>query len=293
MEKLKQVVPAVIWDYTPVAVFAIGSIWVVKKVGSKLAMYISEKRLLRRWKNTPKDVVILHMIRRGRSAPSPSPFVLKLETYLRMANIPYQVDTEYPFGPTKKTPWITLNGQHIGDTHLIIKFLNKKFDKQIGQGYSPEQKALGLMARILIEEHIYWGVFLWRYYYRAGQDLPKVFSYPPVQLEMARRRLFALAKTATWYQGIGRHSKEDVIQIITDSLRALSLFIGDKKFLLGDEPCEDDCAVFGFIGQLIWCASVKDSPFDMLIQNELPNLIGYATRMREAYWPDWDKFIVK
>ena len=38
-----------------------------------------------------KDVVILHQFPRGRITPSISPFVMKLETYLRMADIKYVV----------------------------------------------------------------------------------------------------------------------------------------------------------------------------------------------------------
>jgi hypothetical protein len=38
-----------------------------------------------------ENVVILHQMDRGVFAPSISPFPLKLETYLRMAGIPYQV----------------------------------------------------------------------------------------------------------------------------------------------------------------------------------------------------------
>ena len=45
-----------------------------------------------KWDNTPKDVLILHSLPRGKCIPSPSPFVLKLETYFRMADIPYQVN---------------------------------------------------------------------------------------------------------------------------------------------------------------------------------------------------------
>jgi hypothetical protein len=39
----------------------------------------------------PKDVVVLHGPPRSKSSPALSPFVLKLETYLRMNKIPYQV----------------------------------------------------------------------------------------------------------------------------------------------------------------------------------------------------------
>ncbi len=40
-----------------------------------------------------KDVVTLHQLPRSKFTPSISPFSLKLETYLRMAGIRYQVGT--------------------------------------------------------------------------------------------------------------------------------------------------------------------------------------------------------
>ena len=39
----------------------------------------------------PKGTVILHQTGRGPFAPSLSPFTVKLETYLRIAKIPYKV----------------------------------------------------------------------------------------------------------------------------------------------------------------------------------------------------------
>lgn len=39
----------------------------------------------------PRDTVIHHQMGRGPYAPSMTPFAVKLETYLRMARIPYQV----------------------------------------------------------------------------------------------------------------------------------------------------------------------------------------------------------
>jgi len=44
-----------------------------------------------RWRNTPKNVVIVHGLPPATILPNASPFVLKVETYLRLAKIPYQV----------------------------------------------------------------------------------------------------------------------------------------------------------------------------------------------------------
>lgn len=45
----------------------------------------------RKPKEHPVNTVILHQIGRGPYAPSMTPFAVKLETFLRMAKIPYQV----------------------------------------------------------------------------------------------------------------------------------------------------------------------------------------------------------
>ena len=36
------------------------------------------------WNNAGKDVVVLHMMERGRTRPNMSPFVLKFETFLKV-----------------------------------------------------------------------------------------------------------------------------------------------------------------------------------------------------------------
>merc|ERR1712071_600618 len=45
----------------------------------------------KKWNAVGKNVIVLHQIVRGKNTPNISPFPLKLETYLRMANIPYEV----------------------------------------------------------------------------------------------------------------------------------------------------------------------------------------------------------
>ena len=46
-------------------------------------------------KDYPPDTVILHQLGRGPYAPSLTPFAVKLETYLRMAKIPYMVGAKH------------------------------------------------------------------------------------------------------------------------------------------------------------------------------------------------------
>ncbi len=43
--------------------------------------------LRREWNSRPKDVVTLHMFARSTTSPNPSPFPIKVETYMRMVDI--------------------------------------------------------------------------------------------------------------------------------------------------------------------------------------------------------------
>jgi hypothetical protein len=42
-----------------------------------------------------KSVIVLHQFPRAKKAPSPSPYPLKLETFLRMSKIPYTSGKDY------------------------------------------------------------------------------------------------------------------------------------------------------------------------------------------------------
>ena len=103
-----------------------------------------------------------------------SPFALKLETYLRMSGIPYEVtgliinpgtdnlknfiqcDFDEPFGPKGKTPWITLNEDEIGDSQICLELLNRKFNKDFSSHLTAEEKATARAFQIMTEEHLYW-----------------------------------------------------------------------------------------------------------------------------------------
>ncbi|KAK3087452.1 hypothetical protein FSP39_006055 [Pinctada imbricata] len=52
--------------------------------------------------------------------------------------------------------------------------------------------------------------------------------------------------------GMGRHTQEEVYQLLDEDLQALSDFLGDKKFIVGDNPCQEDCAIFGLLAELYW-----------------------------------------
>lgn len=252
-------------------------------------VYVSYKRAQRRkkWASVEKNMVILHQFERGKNTPSISPFPLKLETYLRMTGIPYESDFEEPMGPKGKSPWITLNGDEVSDSQLCMELLARKFHKDCSAHLSTEEQAIARAFQIMAEEHLYWGLLLWRWIYTKGRTLwqiqpniPKGFS---LMMPLAIKKL----KGDAYGQGMGRHAEADVIEMSVKDLRAISNFLGTKPFLMGDKAIEADCAVFGILSQLLW--NCPGSPFEQLVNGEFSNLKSYCERMKETFWPDWDR----
>jgi len=247
-------------------------------------------RLVRRAKNVKKDyppnTVILHMTPRGHHAPSYSPFPIKLETYLRIAKIPYKPDFSSPFSPKGKTPWISYNGVDVSDSQFCIEYLNKIFNKDICSHLSTDNKAFARAYLILIENSLYWCLAIWRWRHVPGQSkVQRAVAGNRFVLWMIQREV---AKQAHG-QGMGRHSMEELMHIAELEFRSLSSFLGTKKFLMGDQPSEVDCSMFGMLATIYWHDT--DFPMRKLMMGELDNLASYCERMKAEFWPDWNDCI--
>ena len=222
--------------------------------------------------------------------PDLSPFVIKLETYLRMAGIPYETRVGDPNkAPKKKLPYIDDGRQKIADSSRIIAHLEESAREPLDRHLSAPQRALGAAIRALLEEHYYfvivhvrWGTdegmatympTMLRYCEAAG--MPKLMWKPAIWF--ARRGL----RQQAWLQGIGRHSHAEIMAIGQGHWTAIAELLGDKPFILGDRPSTIDATVYAFLASTIW------APFDNEIKRHAlvhKNLVDYAERMRAAYW---------
>jgi len=94
----------------------------------------------------------------------------------------------------------------------------------------------------------------------------------------------------TWAQGLSRHTEPEIDDLIKRDMSAVADILGNKKFLLGDEPCEADASVFGFMAGFVWDAA-QHSPYGELIKSKYPNVLAYCERMKSRFWPDWEQCI--
>jgi glutathione S-transferase len=69
--------------------------------------------------------------------------------------------------------------------------------------------------------------------------------------------------------------------------QAISDFLGEKPYLMGEQPTTVDASVYS------WLTHAMRVPFPGPIRdfgNSLPNLVAYCDRMHDRYYPDIEPF---
>jgi glutathione S-transferase len=215
--------------------------------------------------------------------PSAGPFAVKLLAWLELAGIPYeQVIEDNPSkGPKGKNPWIELEGEPMGDSELIISFLSKKYGVDLDAGLSPEQKAVGLAWRRTFEEHFH-QVLEWELFeHPAGAAYMRsalTSQMPPVIGPLIFSMLSSKLKRQLYARGLARHTPDIIEAKGRADVDGLSAFLGDRRFLLGDQPTTADTAVFGLLAPMVYWPML--TPVASYAKS-IGNIARYCDCMRE------------
>jgi glutathione S-transferase len=245
-------------------------------------------------KNWTEDIVNLVQFPRTHTIISPSPFALKLETWLRINEIKYKnINNEFNKASSKgQVPFIELNGRQIADSNFIIDHLRNHFKLKIDENLSDKEKAEARAFSILIEESIFRCLeydrcksFGWLATDKGVlpfmQGIHKFF-FQKIFIKQLEKKLKAVLHA----QGYGRHSPEEIEEILKKDLKALSTQLGDKNFFFGDIPSTLDATAFGHLVQFT-DTPINSDKIKTFIEQETPNLISFVKRITERFWPDW------
>ncbi|XP_077991317.1 failed axon connections homolog [Glandiceps talaboti] len=236
-----------------------------------------------------KGKVVLHQFAPQKDIPSHSSFCLKLETFLRMTEIPYENRYGMKRSSKGKLPWIEYRGQEVPDSSFCVEFLTKEFDADLNKDLSDSDKGVAKAFQRLAEENLYWTINYHRYIATSDEyfknSFPAAFRW--FLVKMVRKNI----RNNLQAHGIGRHSKEEIYRIGQDDMRAISNYLGEKNFFFGDEPTVIDATLFGILAQIVW--AMPGSPHEKVVTDELTNLKAYCERIKEKYFPDWDDLLAK
>lgn len=252
---------------------------------SFLIRLVNSRKIHAKEKEYKSNSIILHQFPRSLRAPSASPFCLKLETWLRMAKLDYVNDLDYTTSPKGKMPWISVVSEkgeiaNISDSQFCIEFLSKKFKINLNKNLSMRDEAIAHSLLKMCEESLYWVLLLHRYIYSRNYEesgVPNLIAY-----------LYSgTIQKGCYFQGYGRHTKEEVYEIGKKDLKAINDLIGNEnKFLFGNDVCDADAALFGTLSQFMHHCY---GPLNDYLINECPNCLRLINNIKNEYWKDWNE----
>ena len=244
---------------------------------------------------------------------SGSPFSAKLVAFFDLPGIAHEVhEADFNIAPKSKVPHIIHGGCLIGDSQLIIRYLDNAFDilasskvarAEYGlsktfvlfSSLSDIEKAHSELIRSSCENDLYWFISNLRWLGKFGPGKSEALWHATVRAYFAaipaaiRGAITAMIRVDVarnaWGHGLSRHFPNNQICIVKSQIAALSAVLGKKNFFRGPFPSECDCAAFGTIDNLLddclWPNEVT-----LLIKQDYPNLVKYVERFKSTVFPD-------
>ena len=184
------------------------------------------------------------------------PFVVKVDTLLRLAKLPYEKKSgpqHFSKAPKKKLPFIEDDGQVIADSYFIAQHLKDKYEIDFDSWLTPDQKAQSYLITKSLEENFYFCIVYSRWiksdvwpefktHAFAKLPMPLKLIVPP----LARKGVISTLDK----QGISRHSDEEILHIYDQTLQQLSTILGNKPYFMGDKMCSLDIVAYAMLVQM-------------------------------------------
>ena len=93
--------------------------------------------------------------------PDPSPFVLKVDAYLRMTGIEFKHLSRMSNlrkSPKGKLPFIEHQGKVVADSQFIFEYLKREFGDTLDEQLTDEQKAIAYLVTKSLDENLYFAL---------------------------------------------------------------------------------------------------------------------------------------
>lgn len=218
--------------------------------------------------------------------PTASPYALKLETYLHMADIPYAVEivTRTVDSPKQTVPYVRVGDRLLADTGFIIDFLRRTTGKDLNASLDDRQRATAHALRRMLEENLARILGWTRWMTEENWPVTRELAFGKVP-EAYREKVSAAARQGFGEvmrrSGIGRHAAEEIEALGLADVRAAETLLGNQSYLMGEEPTEIDASAFGILAQFILTPLV--SGISDYARNS-GSLTAYVNRMQDRYF---------
>ena len=215
-----------------------------------------------------------------------SQFVLKIETYLRMAGVEFQTKSLgmgfAETAPKGKLPYIEHNDAQIADSSIIIDYLKEHFGDPLDGNLSDSQRASGHTIKRMVEEHIWWLMARERWWAPENPywDTPGLLkeldqeSYEGARDDSRRKCM---------EHGVGAFTDLEIDKRGREDLDTISTLLGQHLYFLGDQATSVDATTYAFLWQIMHAAYTSQLKNAALKHK---NLVSYVQRLEEKWFSD-------
>jgi glutathione S-transferase len=233
-------------------------------------------------------MIVLHQFPRSWGIPNLSQFCVKIETYLRLANLPYQIVESMPLkGPRGKLPFIEDQDKKISDSRLIVDYLKTAYGDPLDSWFSPTEKGIAMAFQRLLEEHLYWVGMMTRWDYTEQNwqtNKQAIFGgLPPIARDLIAALYRHRINGQILGHGLGRLSADEAFLLGCEDIDALAAFLADKPYFMGIRPCSLDATAYGILVNTLGCPIESPLKDYALAQT---NLVDYCQRMQAECFPE-------
>jgi len=237
-------------------------------------------------------MILLYQFKPGLDIPNPSNFCMKVETYLKMAKLPYEAinDNNWAKAPTRKLPCIEDDGRLVWDSQKIIEYLKDEYGNAVDAHLTDEQLAIGYAAQAIAEDRLIYCIMKDRYYVDESREAILDHwsrAFIPDKLRVFRPLIKSLIKKSMrdslkhQWQGYVRYPDNEIFEFARRDFRALSDILGGKPYFLGDRPTSPDAGIHAIVANAI--SFPTESPLKE-IGYEFDNLVAYHERMMSEFY---------
>jgi isoprene-epoxide---glutathione S-transferase len=226
--------------------------------------------------------------------PDISPYVTKTINYLTFTNTPFEyrnqdLGTLGTDSPTAKLPYIIDDGEQINDSTRIVQHVKKKYGADLDEGMSAPDAAVALAFQRMVEEYTYWSGVIeprWPTVEKFKVYVPYITGGPgldelPQEVQDALLAFRDKIHDQHLKQGMGLRKHDDIVKCLQEDVDALSDFLGDKPYFMGDRIRSVDATIYSTIRH------VADQPWPefegVAYIKGKKNLMAYADRLRDEF----------
>lgn len=224
-----------------------------------------------------------------------SPFVNRVENYLKLLNIRYVKRTSFTLAenPRHKMPYANVYGEMVDESSRIIEMFQRKLDIDPDYGLTKNQIATGTMLRTLLSDAFYFVMLHALVDTKAGhvtirELMSQDICFPPLRPILVRY-MIALEHENLWGQGYGRYPESFVVEKAFHQMQAVSTVLGKRKFILGTaDPTVYDTDLYAFLSVCFLLPSNTPS-WIQAMKRKFPNLLDHTQRMQAMLYPEYAK----